>query len=382
MTRRGPRNLNAGIDSWNIRASRNRTPSDWLFEHLHTWREHRAKWNELELQDRKPLLEELPEVGTFQVQPGLKPYEFVLINREVCDIQLWNPDKWQTAIGGQTGQFRFSFRSKFLQFNGPDAALAVVERVISYFCGAELNVANEEFTRTSRIDLFVDTELPRALTATDVLERYTCQARKRDLFHDTLTDEFENRIQKAIEQGPPKRSKTNEGRGLLAPLLNNKGGDDYLGKFAKARRVRKEVLIEFAQIISDVLEMTDPAMCSRVVAGGRNLQTAYFGRFNSEMFACVYDKLASVRVQDKQYMREVWAANGWDGERAVWRTEFRMSGDFLKNAVIGDSGRDLRDVRITLAALPGLWAYLTGSWLKHCKPSQDKNVSRWVELTR
>jgi hypothetical protein len=369
-----------GVDTLNVRVSNNRAPSKWLFEQFQTWRDHRSVWNELEYKDRKPLLVELPGVGTFQVQTVKEHYEFVLINDEICDIHIWNLDKWNSAREGQTGQFRFSFRSRLLQFNGPHFACDLMRSIVNFFCGDGLELPFKEFERVSRIDLCVDTELPKALNTTDILERYTCLARKRDLFNDTLTDDLENHLQKAIEQGPPKRSRVQEGRGILAPLLNNKGGDNYIQKLAKARGTRPEVLIEVMQIVADVLETLNTAQCSRIVAGGRNLQTAYFGRFGSQMFACVYDKLASLRVQDKQYMREVWKANGWDGERPVWRTEFRISGEFLQDAAISESRRDERDLRdldVTLVAIPGLWAYLTNSWLKHCKPSEDKNVSRW-----
>jgi hypothetical protein len=91
----------------------------------------------------------------------------------------------------------------------------------------------------------------------------------------------------------------------------------------------------------------------------------YFGRYQSPLFARRYDKLNALAVHGKEFMRDVWLQNGWDGESPVWRTEFRLSGDFLRAIEIDGAVLDLRDFGMCLLAIPRLWQYLTHEWLVH-----------------
>ena len=377
-----PRVLNSGVDSWDVRVSRNREPSAWLLEQLAAWREHRQVFYN-NPKDWKPTLEELPEVGTFQVRSASNTYEFVLINPEVCDIRIWNPDHWTSAVGGKTGQLYITFRSRFLQFNGTDAAMDLVQKIENILMGDRMQIGssfpvNPEFTLTSRMDLFVDIELPKAISYKDVFERFACRARKRDVFMDAVGSQALEEALKASMQ-PSGRAK-NRGK-KQPPLLNNKGGDVYVQTLAENSGV---AVLDVQKVIQAQRKMyatlhVPEAPVSRVVASGaRLLQTAYFGRFGSELYARIYDKLASLNCQGKEYMRDVWAAAGWDGVCPVWRVEFSLSGDFLKaTALEVGSIPDLRDVGFSLAAIPALWSYLTGTWLTHHKPTRDTNVSRW-----
>ena len=384
-----PRVLNYGIDSWDIRVSRNLEPSQWLRDCTARLRKSREKlyanvekWN--------ANLEVIPGVGTFQALPKAKHYEFVLVNPEICDIRIWNPDQWLNAVapkpvqGGKpcdgTGQLYFSIRSRLIQFNGPQAALDLVEKAVAFLTGEPMPLVasrpfRNEFTRTSRFDLFADVEASKPVTIEDVMKRFTCRARKRDFWLEPFSD--------ALEQEFISKSKdeTRNAEGL--PLLNNKGGDLFMRNLRKRCERDRRFAFQVEEMLRDVLGVGIDAGLSRVVAsGGRELQTAYFGRFASPLYARVYDKIASLPVQGKEYMRDVWRDAGWDEERPVWRFEFSMSGDFLRAAQSLMHGvPDLRDAKTTLMAAPGLWAYLTRTWLKHCKPSRDENASRWEEST-
>jgi hypothetical protein len=386
---RAPRVLNHGIDSWDIRASRNLEPSQWLREHAALWRKSREEFY-ADSDTWEPMLEVIPGVGTFQVLPSTKHYEFVLINPEVCDIRIWNPDHWLSAVAPKvevgadhatdgTGQFYISTRSKFIQFNGPQAVLEVIEKVVAFLTGEPMmpkasRPLRAEYTRTSRFDVFADVDTVKPLGMKDVNDHFTCRARKRDYFFEAHNDSLEREF---IKSG----SETATARGV--PLLNNKGVDRDVAKLRKRCLRDRKFAILIHEMTLDVLGNDPDGGLSRVIAsGGRDLQTAYFGRFGSPLYARVYDKLASLPVQKKEYMRDVWRAEGWDDQSPVWRFEFSMSGDFLRAAqTVMDGVPDLRDVNVTLAAVPGLWAYLTQTWLKHCKPSRDKNVNRWEEST-
>jgi hypothetical protein len=114
----------------------------------------------------------------------------------------------------------------------------------------------------------------------------------------------------------------------------------------------------------------------------KQLQTIYFGRFASSLLGTRYDKLASLAVQNKEYLKPIWRANGWDGESPVWRTEFRLKAPFLRQAglVLGDDLKiqDMRSFETFVAHIPHIWRYLTTDWLRLTIPSEtDSNNRRW-----
>lgn len=117
---------------------------------------------------------------------------------------------------------------------------------------------------------------------------------------------------------------------------------------------------------------------SRVISA-REPQTVYFGRFASELYARRYNKLLEISKHNKLYMRDVWLKAGWDGSSPVWRTEFSLSGDFLRCVLNPETGEveDLRELDTFISAIPRLWAYLTDDWLRMCEPTDDSHYWRW-----
>jgi hypothetical protein len=87
--------------------------------------------------------------------------------------------------------------------------------------------------------------------------------------------------------------------------------------------------------------------------------------------ACrLYDKTAEILVSDKPYMRELWLEQGWDGVTPVWRLEFEVKREAIRQFDV-----ESMDIK-SLSA--GLWAYLTQSWLRLAVPSDsDTTRSRW-----
>lgn len=369
--------LNRVVDSLDLRLSKNCHPSAWLVEQLPAWRAFAEQW--FDSPDKcKPLMVDLG-IGMFQVRPKGAPYEFVLINPEIADIRIWNPDKWPAAIGTQTGQFYISLRSRFLQFSGAaEAADTVCGAVERLMCGAPMRLAhheidNGEFCRVARADLAIDTEERRGMTWRD-LDQYTCRARKRDIW---LASDDDAALEQAFqslaeaERGRVKAGITDE------PLVSNKGGANYMREFCEAAGISPHTMGRVVSALKNAWGITSENRSSRIVAASRTIETVYFGRFGSALYARRYDKLASLDAQGKEYMRDVWASAGWDRRKPVWRTEFSISGDFLKEVLLDDVVHDVRELGIFLAAIPAIWAYLTLRWLRHHKGSNDKNVSRW-----
>jgi hypothetical protein len=86
----------------------------------------------------------------------------------------------------------------------------------------------------------------------------------------------------------------------------------------------------------------------------------------------LYLKTFEIETQSKKfYLHDIWKTAGWFTADPVWRAEFQ-----LRRAALAQF--DLRSLRDVLAALPALWAHLTGQWLRltEANPTDD-NRARW-----
>jgi hypothetical protein len=102
---------------------------------------------------------------------------------------------------------------------------------------------------------------------------------------------------------------------------------------------------------------------------GRKFKEFAFSRAGHH--ACViYDKTREVKVSGKQWIYDIWKANGWDGESQVIRIEFRYDRTCLREMGIEDP-YDMLD------QLESMWAYSTQNWIRHTIPGNDSNQSRW-----
>lgn len=92
------------------------------------------------------------------------------------------------------------------------------------------------------------------------------------------------------------------------------------------------------------------------------------GRVNARL----YDKTLEIKQQShKDYLYPIWEEQGWDGKSKVWRLEFELRKDFLKDYGINDRN-DLVD------HLESLWQYCTTTWLQVKRPNpNDSRKDRW-----
>lgn len=351
------RNLNSLVDSLYLRVLRVAVPSQWLYKQFPLWRQ----WKQ-ERQDDSKLFVEIPGLGSFEVKSfSKKPYEFILVNREVCNILVWNPDKWETACSSETGQFLIDFRSRYLQQHGLPGVRDLVHNLTRAFCCALLLDNPNGWERISRVDLATDTQIAIAPDWSD-LERYVTRARDRD--GAGALDEWEIErarevLQDLSDQQPPS---------------GNKGCGIY--------EVSNEDLQNLLRVASSAIEQYESNGYLYRAMFRKNLKTLYFGRFSSALHAIRYDKLASLKTQGKEYMKDLWLEQGWDGESPVWRTEFRLTAPFLRQAGLsldtGEEKRDLRGFDDFCNAIPQIWQYLTTEWLTLRLPDEhDQNCARW-----
>jgi hypothetical protein len=87
--------------------------------------------------------------------------------------------------------------------------------------------------------------------------------------------------------------------------------------------------------------------------------------------ARLYDKTEEIRDNDKAFFEDVWRQCGWLGGGAVWRLEFQVKRDALKQF-------DATQFDDALGLCDAIWPYLTGSWLRLAISSPgDSTRSRW-----
>ena len=95
-----------------------------------------------------------------------------------------------------------------------------------------------------------------------------------------------------------------------------------------------------------------------------------FGSGN-EVSARLYDKTREILKSGKDYMKPLWALEGWDGKAQVWRMEFQIRREGLPLEMLGAAGEVLR-------CNGTLWRYLCDEWLRLAIPSDsDETRSRW-----
>jgi hypothetical protein len=418
--------LNRVVDSFDVRVWRDVGPSDWLQDHLAEIREAIAVFRP------DPLTIELPGLGTFEIRKSPRVYEFKLQNKRLGDIHVWNPDKWRGKQVSQTGSVYVSFRSVFLQAGGYPAVQRFLERLERLLYGRVrlfTPEAPESFTRISRADISVDyadltihdlTEKERAthcvIKWADI-DQYQARGKrlKREGWFSPFKESFPEVMDGVLRRAGSsylnlkKRLEPVEAQQKTGanPTSDNRGGHCSIPSHETAVRAKPalglsdlETLSEtmfgpaafaaergvmlFAGMLLEANLRDGSAFTTRVIGSRTGPQTIYFGRYGGNLYAREYNKFASLFVQDKLYMLDTWIKAGWDWESPVWRCEYSLAGEFLQQFVDTKTGEriDLREPGAFFDHIPQVWGYLTRTWLRHTKPSQDKTRSRWSPSDR
>lgn len=364
--------LNTLIDSLDLRICTLALPSAWLLSSFGSWRTYSEKSvGDFSQPDCiVALSDELSEFGYWSLKPfGHRPYEFILTNPEVCDIRIWNPEKWDKAITSQTGQIYISFRSKFLQHAGILGVQDLLNKITSlFFTSPDLL-----FCRVSRADLAADITCPGF--SWSELGQFVSRSRYRE-----ASSSDTSLIEKALSLIDSKTSTSEPPQGITRGVVPTEDGVSSCATASGAAFSEHELFL----LRNALGTLRDDGSGIYRVIHDRLPQTLYFGRFASPLYARIYNKLDSLRVQNKEYMRDIWSSAGWDRESSVWRFEFSLSGDFLKNvidiSITDDKGEcltDLRNFDSFLASIPQIWQYLTHKWLKYLHPKiSDSNQWR------
>lgn len=343
--------LNRTIDNLDLRLFSHSNFSASLFSQLTAWRKYKLDFDYSE--NSEPYFVQFNGLGTFKLLPfGHSPYEFTFVNEEIGQIYLVNPDKFVSAFSCNTGQLYINFRSKWLQCQSDDYGL--VDTFIKNAFNLFFDKIHTPWTKVSRSDLASD--IGGYKFGWSDLTQLCARSRIKDGLSSscTLKDLEEVRLHLL----------------RLRPQIDNKGGDNC--KTTNQANIKANLSIKQLEIL---LELTDRAIADPSVSrtiSGKNLQTAYIGRFQSKIYARIYDKSREIINSSKEYLKEFWAEKGWKEGDQVWRAEFSLSGDFLKEFHIGCDA-NLQTWDNFKNNLEKLWTYCTSDWLRHTTGDKDTN---------
>lgn len=345
-----PKLLNSTIDSLDLRLFSHSAASAWLTSQIPDFRQYKNNFDYSK--NSEPFYIDFPDLGRFKLlHVGHPPYEFVFSNEEVGEIYLAAPEKFLSKFSINTGQLFLNFRSKFLQCQSDDYGLVdeFVANCFSNFFGKFLN----SWVKVSRADLAAD--FSGVSFDWQDLSKLSTRARKKEGLNSFCSF-----------------SDLEEVRGILSelrPQTGNKGVSNVTSQNNHYEKLTPKHL-------DILLELTDRALndgsVSRAIFA-KNLQTAYIGRFGSKLYSRIYLKSAEIKVSGKDYLEPYWLEKGCQKEDSVWRVEFSLSGDFLKEFHDLESGDNLHHWQDFKKNIPKIWNYCTKDWMRHTTSENSLN---------
>jgi len=117
----------------------------------------------------------------------------------------------------------------------------------------------------------------------------------------------------------------------------------------------------------------EPSEKDREYYRGRNPETLQLSGHGNPVHATLYNKIAEIEhhSKKKRWFYDLWRLNGWDSEGDVWRWEFSLERECLRDM-------KLDDIVDILPNIKRLWAFCTHEWLRMVVPEKvDKKRCRW-----
>jgi len=127
-------------------------------------------------------------------------------------------------------------------------------------------------------------------------------------------------------------------------------------------------------VISDIKGLTTKAKVKElhyvddIYYSGKVFTGFTIGRGNP-LLCRIYNKTMEIKKSGKVWFYELWKSKGWDGQKPVWRVEFQMRRELLKEFGINS-------VEDIFFKEEQAWVYLTWEWLT-IRSCSGENVSRW-----
>lgn len=90
-----------------------------------------------------------------------------------------------------------------------------------------------------------------------------------------------------------------------------------------------------------------------------------------DISARLYNKTLELEKSGKDYLKEIWRDQGWEPGQSVWRLEFQLKRNTLRQLNICTFPE-------LMSHLSAIWAYASSDWLRLTLPDpSDKTQSRW-----
>jgi len=89
-----------------------------------------------------------------------------------------------------------------------------------------------------------------------------------------------------------------------------------------------------------------------------------------DILARIYEKTLELKQSHKDYMKEIWEKYGWNTHDSIWRIEYQLRRNFLKQIKTN-----------TIPDIPGninsIWKYCLHDWLRYAVINPNINKTRW-----
>ncbi len=315
--------LYAGVDTLYLRLGIHGEclATKYAIDRLREWDELKGK---LPAGEPNPIV----QLGKVTLHPfelhrgGTSIYRYKLTNPQFGAIKIWNrdinlkhKDNWNNPSAKETGQILIEFNSYYLMTYGVAHALQTAENLAAaFFQGGR----SHYWLKITRLDICADIERAAPLLI-DEFKKFRTRAKYKDR-HLSKGDDVAS-----MEEGE------------AAPQSDNKGG-------AK---------------VHDGLAVVPSKMVERTFD---QPETVGFGSLKSPIYCRIYNKRLEARRNPDKDWEGVWRAKGAAPDSCIYRVEYQLRGEFLKELVI-DGEQDYLDPHKALAALDSIWAYLTRRWL-------------------
>lgn len=201
-------------------------------------------------------------------------------------------------------------------------------RVIQWILDAAENLTGvrPERVQVSRVDLFVDVEVPHGFFTLEDIHRFTSRSRLRCVY--------------SVAEGAP---------GLHAGAPSTASGG-AMSNTPPATRL---------QVSDSLAESPETAT---VYLRGREWSGFVFGR--GPLMARIYSKTLEARTKPvTRSLLSMYEDRHGPITGQVVRVEFQLTTDVLREMVVVGDGSDIRDWSTFVWAIPSVWAYLTREWL-------------------
>ncbi|MEJ1388073.1 MAG: replication initiation factor [Candidatus Sedimenticola sp. (ex Thyasira tokunagai)] len=141
-----------------------------------------------------------------------------------------------------------------------------------------------------------------------------------------------------------------------------------------ARVSRVDLCVDFTTA-TDIESIPEKSWVTRARTFNRySVQRRFSGitiGLGGDISARLYDKTLELEKSHKDYFREIWRDLGWDGEKKVWRLEFQLKRECLKQL-------NIRTFEALMGHLGAIWEYASSDWLRlTCPDPSDNTQSRW-----